>query len=219
MTTMPSTTLADLATTHPAASRIFHARGLDFCCHGGRPLEEACAEKGIDAVALLAEIETASAGDIRRWDVAPLGELIDYIVDFYHARLRVELPALIELAGKVETKHAEKAACPRGLTAHLRGMHEAVLEHLMKEERILFPLVKAGRGRAAAPPIQVMELEHVEHAATLRKTRELASNLVAPPEACASWQALYLRLVALELELMEHIHLENNVLFRRALCE
>ena len=89
----------------------------------------------------------------------------------------------------------------------------------MKEEQILFPLIKAGRGAAAAPPIQVMELEHVEHAETLRRTRALTTNLVAPAEACPTWQALYLRLVQMEAELMEHIHLENNVLFRRCLCE
>jgi regulator of cell morphogenesis and NO signaling len=219
MSTMTTTTLADLATTHPAASRVFHARGLDFCCHGKRPLAEACAEKGLDPAAVMAAIEDSSCLDPRRWDLAPLAELIDHIVDHYHARLREEIPALIALATKVETKHADKPTCPRGLAAHLREMHEAVLDHLVKEERILFPMVKAGRGRQAAPPIQVMELEHEEHAQTLRRTRELCGNLVAPPEACTSWQALYLRLEAFELELMEHIHLENNVLFRRALCE
>ena len=96
-----TTTLADLATTHPAASRVFHARGLDFCCHGRRPLGDACAEIGLDAETILGEIEHADATDTRRWDQAPLGELVDHIVGYYHARLRVELPALIELAAKV----------------------------------------------------------------------------------------------------------------------
>lgn len=219
MSLTPTSTLADLATTLPGASRVFHARGLDFCCHGARPLTDACAEKGLDATAILEEIQAVEAKDARRWDLAPLAELIDHIVGHYHARLRTEIPALIALADTVEHRHHDKPSCPRGLVAHLRQMHQAVLDHLLKEEQILFPMILAGRGRLAAPPIQVMEAEHDEHAVTLRRTRTLTADLVAPPEACATWQALYLRLTELEAELMEHIHLENNVLFRRALCE
>ncbi len=214
----PTTTLADLATTRPAASRIFHAHGLDFCCRGRTPLESACAALGLDPSAILAEIERADVPtDARRWDLAPLPDLIAHIEGWYHARLRHELPLLVEMAEKVESAHAAKASCPHGLAAHLREMHLAVLDHLMKEERILFPMIRAGRGPDASAPIQVMELEHDDHAATLRRTREITSQLVPPPEACATWRALYLRLFALEEELMEHIHLENNVLFRRAL--
>lgn len=215
-----ATTLADLAVSHPSASRVFHRYGLDFCCHGSRPLADACAERGLDAERVVAEIATeeASGPDEPRWDVRPIPELVDHIVRFYHLRLRAELPELISLAAKVETRHAEKASCPRGLRAHLEEMHEAVLEHLAKEEQILFPMIVSGRGRMAGGPIGVMESEHDDHAEALRRTRRLTADLVAPEEACPTWRALYLRLGQLERELMDHIHLENNVLFRRVLA-
>lgn len=216
----PTATLAELAIVHPAASRVFHRHGLDFCCHGARPLGEACGERGLDPAAIMAEVDAEdSAGEgLLRWDRRPLSDLIDHIVGFYHRRLREELPLLVELAAKVEARHADKPARPRGLADHLAGVHQAVLDHLAKEEQVLFPLILAGRGPQAGAPIHVMELEHEDHARNLARTRALTADLVAPPEACTSWRALYLRLEQLERELMEHIHLENNVLFKRALC-
>ena len=218
-TLSPATTLADLAVTHPAASRVFHRHRLDFCCHGRRALAEACAERGIDAAGVIAEIarEEAQTSDAR-WDERPLTELVRHIVDHYHQRLRVELPELISFAAKVETRHAEKPSCPRGLRAHLEEVHEAVLDHLAKEEQVLFPMLLGGRQQNALGPIHVMEAEHRDHAESLAKTRRLTADLVAPEEACPTWRALYLRLAAFEAELMDHIHLENNVLFRRALA-
>jgi regulator of cell morphogenesis and NO signaling len=219
MSTEPThVTLADLAVAVPAASRVFHRHRLDFCCHGGRPLDEACAERGLDARSVLLEIDREQAGPAgERWDERPLPELVDHIEGHYHRRLREELPELVALARKVEARHADKASCPRGLAAHLEAVHEAVLSHLAKEEQVLFPMIRAGRGRMAGGPIHVMEAEHVDHGEDLERTRALTAGLVAPKEACSSWQALYLRLVELERELMEHIHLENNVLFRRVL--
>jgi regulator of cell morphogenesis and NO signaling len=216
----PTSTLADLAVSHPSASRVFHRHGLDYCCHGRRPLEEACAERGIAAAEVVAEItrEESDAGNLTRWDERPIAELVKHIVDHYHMRLRVELPELISLAAKVERRHGEKDSCPRGLRAHLEAVHQAVLEHLAKEEQILFPMILAGRGHNAVAPISVMESEHRDHAENLEKTRRLTADLVAPEEACPTWRALYLRLGQLESELMEHIHLENNVLFRRVLA-
>jgi regulator of cell morphogenesis and NO signaling len=214
-------TLAELAVLHPAASRVFHRHGLDYCCGGKRALEAVCHEKGLDAAVIRAEIlsEESRSTDRVAWSERPLEELVTFIVTRYHQSLRTELPDLIALAEKVETRHGNKASCPRGLAAHLRQVHEAVLEHLAKEEQVLFPLISAGHGSRANGPVQAMEHEHREHAVNLRRIRELTQDLVPPPEACTSWRALYLRLDQLEAELMEHIHLENNVLFPRALCD
>lgn len=214
-----TTTLAELATTNSGASRVFHRFGLDFCCGGRRPLADACQERGLNVDEVLAAIEAEGreAGPAPRWDVRPIPELISFIVERYHNRLRQELPELIELAAKVERKHGEKPSCPAGLRAHLERVREGVLSHLAKEEQILFPMIVSGMGQMAAGPIRVMEVEHDDHAENLQKTRALTANLTAPPEACTSWQALYLRLAELEAELMEHIHLENNVLFPRVL--
>jgi regulator of cell morphogenesis and NO signaling len=216
----PNQTLAELAVIHPAASRVFHRNQLDFCCHGQRPLADAAAERGLDAAAVLAEIQAEDAGaPSERWDEKALPLLIEFIVEHYHARLRTELPALVAMAARVEAVHADKASCPRGLAAHLTGAHANVLDHLAKEEQVLFPLILDGRGAMAAAPVSVLEAEHDDHAAALRKTRSLTDNLRPPQEACTTWKALYLRLEQFEAELMEHIHLENNVLFRRVLGE
>ena len=216
-----TSTLAELAVTHPAAARVFYRNGLDFCCGGRRPLAAACATRGIDPDAVMAAIDAEEQvhGDDRRWDLEPLPALIDFIVETYHRRLRESLPDLIRMAEKVEARHAEKPTCPAGLTALLRTMQDAVMEHLEKEETVLFPLILAGHGRMAVGPVQVMEMEHDEHGRNLATVRRMTDDLQPPPDACPTWQALYLGLQQLEEELMVHIHLENNVLFRRALVE
>ena len=215
------TTLAELAVKQPAASKVFQRHRLDFCCHGNRPLQEACDEYGLAPESVLAEIESEGrkCGEVSRWEVRPLSELIGYIVNYYHRRLREELPLLVAMASRVEQVHREKASCPRGLAGHLEFMHAAVLEHLYKEEGVLFTIIEAGAGSRAAAPVHMMEIEHEDHGESLRMVRKLTSNFTLPPEACATWTALYGRLKEFETELMEHIHLENNILFRRALCE
>ena len=197
---------------------MFQRYGLDYCCGGRQPLDDVCHAKGLDPDAIVQAIEEEETTvDLPRWDAAPLADLVRLIVERYHAGLRTELPALIALATKVESVHAEKPACPRGLGALLTTVHEAVLDHLAKEETILFPMIVAGNGYMTAMPIHVMEAEHDEHGRNLTRIRALTANLTPPPEACATWCALYLRLAAFEAELMDHIHLENNVLFPRAL--
>lgn len=211
------TTLAELATTTPAASRVFHRHRLDFCCGGGISLDEAAAKKGLDAGRIIEEIRAEEAPGEANAAELPLGDLIRFIITRYHDPLRAELPRLYEMAAKVERVHGDKASCPRGLAEHLGRVLEEVMSHLAKEEEILFPMIASGSGRAAQGPITVMNLEHDDHAANLRRNRELAHDLVPPAEACNTWRALYLGLAELERDLMDHIHLENNVLFPRAL--
>jgi regulator of cell morphogenesis and NO signaling len=215
-----TSTLAELATTHPAASRVFQRYGLDYCCGGRKPLADVCRSKGLDPDSILeAIVQEEATVDLPRWDAAPLADLIRFIVERYHATLRTELPALIALAERVETRHGDKAACPRGLRAHLDDMYATVLDHLAKEERILFPMILAGDGVRAGGPIRVMQEEHEHHGENLAGVRAITNNLVPPAEACPTWRALYLRLAQLESNLFDHIHLENNVLFPRALRE
>jgi regulator of cell morphogenesis and NO signaling len=208
-------TLASLARTIPAASRVFHRHRLDFCCGGNRSLADVCATQSFAAQDLIAEIEAEkpqAASDVR-WDLESPAALVEHILDTYHAPLRPEVERLLQMARKVERVHAEKATCPRGLAAHLAGMQVAIDEHLEKEEKILFPMILSGQFGFAAMPIQVMVLEHDDHGAALRKTRVLTKDLLAPAEACTTWQALYVGLEQLERDLMDHIHLENHVLF------
>jgi regulator of cell morphogenesis and NO signaling len=211
--------LEQLVTESPAAAEIFVRYGLDFCCRGQRSLAFACEEAGLEPERLLGEIAKASVApkEEESWSARPVPELIDHILERYHEPLRRELPKLIALAERVEAVHADKPSRPAGLTAHLRKVEAAVESHLAKEERILFPLIRAGRGDTAYMPIKVMMEEHEDHGDSLRRTRALTANLVAPEEACASWRELYRGLARLEAELWKHIHLENYVLFPRAL--
>jgi len=217
----PAATLADIAVTHPAAARVFYRHHLDFCCGGRRGFEEACRARGLDWRDIAADIEAGDATDrdAPRWDERPLPELIAFIVATYHRRLRDDLPVFIEMARKVEARHADKPECPHGLDRELTDIHAAILDHLKKEEQILFPMIVRGMGSQAAGPVHVMEVEHDHHREHLLRLRDLTGDLTPPPSACTTWRALYAGLAQMEQDLMTHIHLENNVLFPRALAD
>ncbi|RMG96707.1 MAG: iron-sulfur cluster repair di-iron protein [Deltaproteobacteria bacterium] len=216
-----NTSLAHWATIRPAAVRVFLRHGLDFCCGGKAPLADACRAAGIDVERILAEIETESgrgSGDDERWDLRPVDALVDHIVTRYHETLRADLPALVEAARKVERVHGDKASCPKGLADLLEAFRDETFAHLAKEEQVLFPALRQGlRGPRLGMPITVMRHEHDEHGRRLHELREKTGGYEPPPEACATWRALYEGLARLDAELMEHIHLENNVLFPRVL--
>ncbi len=213
---MPTTAtyLSELATTIPAATRVFHRLRLDYCCGGRRSLEDACSEAGIDAAAVLAEIESVADADDSSLADRPPEAIAAHVTSRYHEPLREDLPRLAAMARKVERVHAAKPGCPLGLGAHLDAWGATLLEHLDKEEQVLFPSL------TAADPAVVAALtrEHDDHAAALRRTRALAGDLIPPPHACTTWRALYVGLDQLERDLMEHVHIENYLLFPRALA-
>jgi regulator of cell morphogenesis and NO signaling len=214
-------TLGEIAVDHPAATRVFLRHKLDFCCGGKRSLELACAQAGLDVDAIERELERESsrADDASSWQARSSAEIADHIEAQYHATLRRDVPALIQAARKVEKVHAEKAAVPAGLGDELSAFWDEMQHHMRKEEEILFPLLRrGGHGAMVEMPVRVMEREHDEHATRLARIRELTHSMQPPSYACATWRALYAGLTALEKELMLHIHLENNILFVRALA-
>jgi len=212
-------TLGELAAAIPAAARVFHRHGLDFCCGGERSLAQACATEQLDPEAVIQEIETTAASEQEqvRWDRRSLEDLIQHILDRYHAPLKTEIPRLVDLARRVEDAHRDRPDRPAGLADLLEEVRTSVESHLAKEEQVLFPLILAGRGPMAHMPVQVMIKEHEDHGQNLGRIRELTNDLRIPDDACASWRELYRSLAELEFDLMEHINLENNVLFPRAL--
>lgn len=212
-------TLGQIATANPESTLVFLRHRLDFCCGGGQRLGDACRETGLDPDKVIREIESEGASEpTERWDTRPLPHLIDFILGRYHEPLRADLPALIEAAQRVERVHGKKPSCPTGLASHLERLAAELDQHMMKEEQVLFPTIRTGRGGGPVNmPILVMMQEHEDHGANLQRLRKLATGFAPPPEACATWRALYMGLAKLEAELMEHIHLENNVLFPRAL--
>ena len=154
----------------------------------------------------------ATPADVSLADRAP-EELVAFIVERYHEPLREDLPRLAQMAHKVERVHGEKPGCPLGLGEHLSTWGNAVLDHLDKEEQVLFPSLSSPDPAVVA----ALAREHDDHAGALGRTRELTGDLVPPPHACTTWRALYAGLDQLERELMEHVHIENHLLFPRAL--
>jgi regulator of cell morphogenesis and NO signaling len=213
--------IGQIATEHPLATRVFARHGIDFCCGGGRPLGEVCEERGLDARSVLAELEREIASppaDEVRWDEAPLDDLIGHILDAYHVPLQEELPRLEAMARKVVDVHRDKRpeTLPELLEVYA-GLKEELEQHMAKEEQILFPMIRRGRGAMALGPITVMEQEHLSAGRALQRLRELTGDYTVPEEACNTWRALWHGLADLERSLHEHIHLENNILFPRAL--
>ncbi len=221
-TVTPDTTVGEIAVDHPLATRVFARHNIDFCCGGGKPLGEVCAKLELDTDAVLKEIHhelTSSDEPQSRWDEAPLADLIDHIVRTYHRPLDEELPRLEAMMRKVNNVHGEKDPERFGelLTVYL-ALKAELQEHMMKEEQVLFPMIRQGRGAMATGPVSVMMHEHDSAGHALRRLRELTNDYQPPDGACTTWRALWHGLAALETALHEHIHLENNILFPRALA-
>lgn len=213
-----NTPIGDIARDQPSSTRVFLRHRLDFCCGGRRSLRDACAKAGLDPDQILRELDREAAlAPADSWEECPSDELVDHILETYHERLRRDVQPLIDAARKVERVHADKPAVPVGLADELTEFWVELQQHMLKEERVLFPMLRMGvRGAQVYMPVRVMEYEHDAHAEALARIRELTGDLQIPPHACATWTALYHGLRTLEAELMEHIHLENNVLFPRA---
>jgi len=222
MTIQSDNTVGQIATEHPLATRVFHRHGIDFCCGGGKPIGEVCNARGLDTTTILDEISkeiSAESATEQRWDQSPLEDLIQHILVTYHEPLREELPRLEEMARKVQKVHGEKDPETLSELVSICVDLRAELEsHMAKEEQILFPIIRSGEGAMANGPISVMESEHESAGAALRRLRELTNGYTVPAEACNTWRALWHGLEALEEALHEHIHLENNILFPRALA-
>lgn len=212
-------TLAGLATRFAGAARVFQRHSLDFCCRGQQTLGEACRERRLDVGTVVADLqrELRTVTDDERWDERPVPELIDHLLRDYHEVHRQVLPHLLAMAEKVERAHAARADCPHGLAAQLRQLIDELDDHMQKEERVLFPMLRIGHGRHATGPIQVMEAEHQDFGQDLARVRALAHDFVPPAGACGTWRALCLGLAEFERDAMRHIHLENHVLFPRVL--
>jgi regulator of cell morphogenesis and NO signaling len=151
------------------------------------------------------------------WKTQPPAAIIDFILRRFHEPLRCDLPVLVRGARRVEAETRTNALGPAGLADHLEQILLAVESHLAKEEKILFPLILAGRGGSAFMPIKVMMAEHEDHVANLERTRALTHDFALPADASQTWRTLYLDLQRLEADLNQHIQLENNVLFTRVM--
>lgn len=213
--------IGQLAREIPGATQVFHSYQLDFCCGGKLTLRAAAAAKGLDPAVIAERLQplTASPDQVSDWNTRSMPQLIDHIQVRYHGRHRAQLPELIRLAQRVEQVHAAHANCPTGLADHLRTLHQELESHMQKEEKVLFPILAMGRGAQAGAPIMMMRMEHDQHGLALEQLGTLTNDITVPPGACTTWRALYLGLQTLRKDLMDHIHLENNILFDNVTAE
>ncbi len=215
------TPVGEIASAHPLSTRVFARHHIDFCCGGGAPLQTACEKRGLDANTVLQEIETELEGvdeEPSRWTEAPLTDLIEYIVSTYHKSLRKELPRLEAMALRVNEVHGEKdPERLQEIVTIFQALKAELTEHMMKEEQILFPMIANGQGAMASGTVSVMEHEHDSAGNALERLRELTDDYTPPVMACNTWRALWHGLGVLEKDTHQHIHLENNILFPRAL--
>jgi regulator of cell morphogenesis and NO signaling len=210
-------TVGDIAATLPGATAVFRKYKIDFCCNGDLTLGSAAQRRGVDRDALEHAFEALSSGAEGKAASAEMSsdELINHIEACYHEAHRRALPELIALSRKVEAVHREHPQVPAGLSDALRHMQSELEEHMAKEEAILFPAMRQWAKGKFDIQTAVFRHEHDDQGTQLRLLENLTDDFTLPEGACRSWQALYAGTAQLAEDLMEHIHLENNILFPR----
>ncbi|HWW76891.1 MAG TPA: iron-sulfur cluster repair di-iron protein [Pyrinomonadaceae bacterium] len=231
MTLNTTKTVRELALEVPNATRVFERLKIDYCCGGGRQISEACAAAGVplDELSRLLDEECADAAEARDFNAGPLSELIRHILDTHHVYTREESARIQALLEKVCGKHGENHPELSEVRAAFVRLDADLQPHLFKEEQILFPYIlrlEAARANGGLPPfapfgtvnnpVRMMMSEHDTAGDLLREIRAAARDFRAPDDACVSFRALYRALEDFEQDLHQHIHLENNVLFPRA---
>ena len=235
MTLTLTKTVRDYAIETPQTIPVFEKLGIDFCCGGNRPLEEACASANLDVKDVLISLENAlaapAAKSARELQSGSLAELIAHIEQTHHTFVRREIPQIEKLLEKVHGKHGENHPELGHIRSVFRGLGQELMMHLMKEENILFPYIERMEESVlqhepilpppfgtVANPVRMMEHEHDSAGNALRAIRAASNEFTPPPDACVSYQTLYTALMAFEADLHLHIHLENNILFPRAIA-
>lgn len=210
----PSQAIGQIAVQLPGATAVFRRLKLDFCCGGQISLRQAAGDKGLDLQAVVDELSALQ----RPSDLPDQGtptELIEHIIARYHEVHRAQLPELIRMARRVEAVHRDNPNTPHGLADALETMEQELLTHMHKEEAVLFPMLRAGGNSFVSQPITMMRHEHNDHGEALEHLAQLTNDITPPMGACNTWRALYTGLAQLREDLINHIHLENNLLFPR----
>ncbi|MGE5205746.1 MAG: iron-sulfur cluster repair di-iron protein [Chlamydiota bacterium] len=226
-------TVRELAVENPAATRVFEKFGIDYCCGGGKSLREACRAANVAPDKLVELLQAADRGKStngnKDWKSELLSDLIDHIVETHHAYTREELDRLEPLLAKVCSVHGQRHPELLRIQQLFAGLSQELTMHMMKEEQVLFPYINRMEEavlerRPIVPsmfgtvqnPVQMMMHEHDSAGQALHEMRELSAGYTAPQDACVSFQTLYRTLDEFERDLHQHIHLENNILFPRA---
>ena len=233
MTLSANQTVREIAVDNPDTVRVFESLGIDYCCGGHHSLKDACAAASVPVEEVLQRLTAAEpvAGpeDMNHWREATLHAITGHIVERHHGFVRRETPRLQGLLEKVRNRHDESHPELRAIEQMFNAMTEELRAHMLKEEQILFPhmqrleaAVREGRPAPRPPfgtvanPIAKMMAEHDNAGELLKQMRSAARGYTLPDGACPTYQALYRGLEEFEQDLHTHVHLENNILFPRA---
>ena len=227
-------TVREIATETPYSLRIFEQLGIDYCCGGRKSLEQACADLHLPVGEVVEKLEAAAAensgAESTDWQAATLADLMQHIVRKHHKYVRQELARLEVLCEKVQNKHGHAHPELKRIAALFLTLRDEMSTHMIKEEQILFPAVvrleRAMELQQPAPrpgfgtlanPVQVTVHEHDDAGSLVSTIHKLSNDYTPPADACPSYQAFYIGLKEFERDWHQHIHLENNILFPRAL--
>ncbi|HOI89975.1 MAG TPA: iron-sulfur cluster repair di-iron protein [Candidatus Rifleibacterium sp.] len=222
--------VGEIVAVNPSLWKLFEHYHIDYCCHGDKPLAEACREKGLDPEAVLSEIENLPTGkDQVQTELLKmtLTELANHIEQTHHVYLYRELSELISLAGRVTATHAARDTRLHQVLQGVTLLQSELMNHLAKEEQILFPMIRELEASNSLPsfhcgsvgnPIRQMLTEHDDASELLQKLRRLTDGYQSPEWACRSMQTLFTQLQNLEHDLHRHIHKENTILFPAAIA-
>ncbi|HEY1870088.1 MAG TPA: iron-sulfur cluster repair di-iron protein [Chitinophagaceae bacterium] len=225
---LSSKTLAQIVTENYKAAYIFERYDLDFCCKGKRSLQIACDEKGLSVETITSELNVSDKNEspVVDFDKLSLAELADYIVSTHHSYAKNEMPQIFAYLHKVAFKHGDRHNELKTIFEKFSELKDEMETHMRKEEFVLFPKIKdlekkiqdhAQTGLRIRIPIMVMEDEHEYAGALLKEIRNLSNDYNPPADACTTYRLCFAALQAFEIDLHQHIHLENNILFPKAM--
>jgi regulator of cell morphogenesis and NO signaling len=227
MTELVNQTLSQIVTENYQAAQVFEKYGLDFCCKGKRPLSDACLEKSLPVDHVVKDLtEALTAEDNKKeFKEMSLTELAEYIVRVHHSYVKQSMPPILMYVLKVATKHGTRYPYMHEVYDLFLELEDEMTNHMVKEEKILFPRIKLLELNAAqentigyiSSPVEVMENEHDHAGNIMEKIRVLTGNYQAPDDACTTFRLALASLQAFESDLHHHVHLENNILFPKAI--
>jgi len=231
--TIATQTVREIAQTQPTSIRVFEKFGIEYCCGGRKPLAEACAVKDIDVETVIAALEAAARDEnagAKDWTKESLANLTKHIVATHHAYCKEELPRLSGLAAKVANVHGGTNPELGMIQTKLAELADELTDHLAEEEVVVFPMIvklegtKTNSGREVVQsqisignPVSLLIEEHDNAGVLLAEIRSLSRNFTVPEYACTTYHAFFDGLRDFEHDLHRHVHLENNILFPRAI--